>query len=174
MPKSQSVFEEHYCGDAPFGDGPDDSCDVADRAKRSSKVRVIADYNCEWNRSKDEAECKQQGQLRPELRGILGRELQHWGLPDNAPGKTYFTVWQGEGVGWLLAEAHYSNRAGDTVELCEVVAVVDKDGRAIVLRKLPLKRTDVDGPRCYAMDSVGLGGHTWRWPTGRHSNGRCV
>ncbi|SRR6266404_115543 len=35
---------------------------------------------------------------------------------------------------------------GSDIELCEVVAVVDQNAHVTVLRKLPLKKTDVDVP----------------------------
>jgi len=49
-------------------------------------------------------------------------------------------------AGWSLARAYYSHRIGSDIELCEVVAVVDQNAPVTVLRKLPLKKTDVDVP----------------------------
>jgi len=63
-----------------------------------------------------------------------------------APGETYFTVLQSDRAGWSLAQASYSHRIGLDIELCEVVAVIDQNEHVIVLRKLPLKKTDVDVP----------------------------
>ena len=145
--KIRDFLKKHYCGESPSGNGPDESCDLRDRAKRSADVKVIANYNCEWNASKEEAECKQQGQVTPELRRILVGELQKLGLPAKAPGETYFTVWQSDRVGWLVAQVSYSHRAGDDIELCEVVTLVDRNADVTVLRKLPLTRTDVDVPK---------------------------
>jgi len=51
--KIRTFVKEHYCGESPAGNGPDDSCDLRDRNKRSADVKVIADYNCEWNASKN-------------------------------------------------------------------------------------------------------------------------
>jgi hypothetical protein len=141
-----AFLKKHYCGESPFGNGPDDGCDLRDRNKRSAEVKVIADYNCEWNASKEAAECRQHGQLPLELRTILVRELQQLGVPAKAPGDTYFTVWESDRAGWSLAQAYYSHRVGSDIELCEVVAVVDRNAHATVLRKLPLKTTDVDVP----------------------------
>jgi hypothetical protein len=119
---------------------------LRDRERRGANVKVIADYNCEWNESKNAAECKQQRQVTPELRKILVRQLQQMGVQANAPGETYFTVWQSVRVGWLLTQVPYSHRVGNDIELCEVVAVVDQNANVTVLRKLPLTRTDVDVP----------------------------
>jgi hypothetical protein len=144
--KIRDFLKKHYCGESPAGNGPDEGCDLRDRAKRSADVKVIADYNCEWNASKDAAECTQHGQLTPELRNILGHELRQLGLPAKAPGEIYFTVWQSDRAGWSLGQAYYSQRIGSDIELCEVVAVIDQNEHVIVLRKLPLKKTDVDVP----------------------------
>jgi hypothetical protein len=144
--KIRDFLKKHYCGESPAGNGPDDGCDLRDRNKRSADVKVIADYNCEWNATKEAAECTQRGQVTPELRTILVRELQHLGVPVKAQGDTYFTVWESARAGWSLAQAYYSHRIGSDIELCEVIAVVDKNAHLTVLRKLPLKKTDVDVP----------------------------
>jgi hypothetical protein len=145
--KIETFLKKHYCGESPAGNGPDDSCDVRDRNKRSADVKAVADYNCEWNESKSEADCKQRGQVPPELRNILVRELRRLGMPDKAPGETYFIVLKSDRADWLLAHAYYSHRIGGDIELCEVIAVVDQNSQVIVLRELPLKKTDVDVPK---------------------------
>ena len=145
--KIRTFLKKHYCGESPAGNGPDESCDLRDREKRSADVKVIADYKCEWNASKDAAECTQHGQVTPELRSILVRELRQLGVPAKAPGETYFTIWESDRAGWSLAQAYYSHRIGPDIELCEVVAVVDQNAHVTVLRKLPLKKTDIDVPK---------------------------
>jgi hypothetical protein len=64
-----------------------------------------------------------------------------------APGNTYFKVWQSDRVRWSVAQADYSHRIGDDIELCEVIALVDQNSNVIVLRKLPFTKTDVDVPK---------------------------
>jgi hypothetical protein len=144
--KIGAFLKKHYCGESPFGNGPDEGCDLRDRKKRSGNVKVIADYNCEWNVSRGAAECTQHGQVAPELQSILVRELRQLGMPAKAPGEAYFTIWESGRAGWSLAMAYYSHRVGPDIELCEVVAVVDQNSHVTVLRKLPLKKTDVDVP----------------------------
>jgi hypothetical protein len=144
--KIKAFLKKHYCGESPFGNGPDDGCDLRAREKRSADVRVIAGYNCEWNAGKDAAECTQHGQVSPELRRILVHELLQLGVPANAPGATYFTVWKSARADWSLAQAYYSHRVGSDVELCDVILVVGRDARAIILRKVPFQKTDVDVP----------------------------
>jgi hypothetical protein len=143
----EAFLKKHYCGESPDGNGPDESCDLRDRAKRSSGVTVIADYDCEWSETTNAADCKQQGQITPQLRTILFRELQQLGLPAQAPGNIYFKVWQSNRVRWSVAQADYSHRIGDDIELCEVIALVDQNSNVIVLRKLPFTKTDVDVPK---------------------------
>ena len=144
--KISAFLKAHYCGESPFGNGPDESCDLRDREKRSAGVKVIADYNCGYNASRDSTECTQHGQPTPELRSILVHELLQLGVPAKAPGETYFTVWQSDRVAWSLTQAYYTYRIGPDVELCEVVAVVDQDAHVTVLRQLPLTKTDFDVP----------------------------
>jgi hypothetical protein len=143
----ETFLKKHYCGQSPAGNGPDDSCDLRDRAKRSSGVTAVADYDCEWNETTNVADCKQQGQITPQLRAILFHELQQLGLPAKAPGNTYFKIWQSDRVRWYVAQADYSHRIGDDIELCEVIALVDQNSNVTVLRKLPFTKTDVDVPK---------------------------
>src|SRR5258708_34886318 len=84
--KIRAFLKKHYCGESPAGNGPDESCDLRDREKRSADVTVIADYDCEWNETTNAADCKQQGQITPNLRTIRFRELQQWALPAQPPG----------------------------------------------------------------------------------------
>ena len=143
----EAFLKKHYCGESPAGNGSDESCDLRDRAKRSPNVRVIVDYDCEWNEIKNAADCTEQGQLSPELRRILVGQLQHLGLSAQAQGTTYFRVWKSDGAPWLVAQANYSHHVGDDIELCQVIAIVDQNSKATVLRKLPFTKTDVDVPK---------------------------
>lgn len=144
--KVETFMKRNYCGESPAGNGPDDGCDTRNSKGHLENVKVIADYNCEWNETKNEAECKQDGVLDSELRGILIRHLEKLGMPLNAPGEILFKVWQPSGADWLATQAYYSNRVGGDIELCEVIAVVDKKRRVTALRELPFRRTDSDVP----------------------------
>lgn len=42
---------------------------------------MLADYHCEWNKFKQDSECKQTGQPSVPVRTILLHELQRLGLP---------------------------------------------------------------------------------------------
>jgi hypothetical protein len=147
-------LKKHYCGESPFGNGPDDGCDLRLRPvpgsdfskKPGPRVDVKADFKCEWNTSKDEAECKQNGEPSSEVRSILVGQLRQLGLPANAEGKTYFTVWESTQAGWSVAEADYSRLAGSDIELCRVIVLIDKSSHVLRLRKLPFQKTDADVP----------------------------
>ena len=115
-------------------------------ALRFFYIQTLKKAWSEWNTSKDAAECTPHGQVSPELRGILVRKLRQLGVSVKAPGETYFTVWASDRTGWSLVQAYYSHRTGTDIEVCEVVAVVDQNAHVTVLRKLPLKKTDVDVP----------------------------
>jgi len=144
--KVESFLKKHYCGASPFGNGPDDGCDIRSIPKPRPDVTMIADYECEWNTSKDAAECKQHGQPSPAVRDILIGQLRRLGLPAKASGETYFDVWKSAHSGWLFAMAYYSRAVGSDLELCQVLVVVDESGQAIVLRELPFQKTDADVP----------------------------
>jgi len=144
--KIESFLKKHYCGESPFGNGPDDGCEIKIIRKPQSGVEVIADYSCEWKEKKRAAECQQSGQVPPLLRVLLLGQLRRLGLPANANGQTYFTVWKPAHSGWSITVAYYSRTVGSDVELCEVVAIVDQTSRLIVLRKLPFQKTDADVP----------------------------
>jgi len=144
--KVESFLKKHYCGASPFGNGPDGGCDIRNIAKPRPDVTVIADYDCEWNTSKDTAECEQHGQPSPAIRDILVGQLHRLGLPAKASGQIYIDVWKSAHSGWLLAMAYYSRAVGSDLELCQVLVVVDESGHAIVLRELRFQKTDVDVP----------------------------
>ncbi len=138
--KVKSFVKTHYCG-APEGNGPDDSCEIR-RPKKRPNVKVTADYDCRW--VDGIRNCKQQGQPSSEMRGTLVGELRGLGLPAEAKGQIYFTVWQPIGLNWSLAEAYYDHIAGSDVTLCQVIAIVDGNSHVSVLRKVPFQKTDAD------------------------------
>ena len=142
-----SYLKAHYCGESPFGEGPDDGCQlqVVGR-KHSPTVKALADYGCEWDEKKEGYDCRQTGQPPSSTRNMLGRELKRLGLPDDAKGKIRFEVWQSTRGGLLLAAASYSRVVGSNLELCEVIVAVDVGSKVIVLRELPFQKTDADVP----------------------------
>jgi hypothetical protein len=145
--KIQAFVKKNYCGDSPFGEGSDDSCDLREAKKPTGDFKVIADYKCEWNETKNESECKRNGEMSAELRSILVKQLEKAGMPVNAKSdEIYFTVWQPKQANWLAAEAYYSRNIGSVLQLCEIVAIVDQSNRVTILRKLPWKETNNEVP----------------------------
>jgi hypothetical protein len=144
--KIKSFVRKHYCGESPFGNGPDDGCDLRFPKKPGAAVDVKAAFKCEWNVSKQAAQCEQHGQPPSVVRNFLIQELRQAGLPAKANGQTYFTVWESTPSGWTVAEAYYSHSVGSDIELCQVILLIDQNSRVIVLRKLPFQKTDVDVP----------------------------
>jgi len=144
--KIKSFLKIHYCGASPFGNGPDDGCEIKTIQKPGTGADVIADYRCEWNTTKQTAECEQHGELPPAVRAILVRELHRAGLPANANGQTYFTLWRSTQSHWSLAVAYYSRQVRSELDLCEVITVIDDSSHAVVVRKLPFQKTDIDVP----------------------------
>ncbi len=145
--KLRSFLKAHYCGGSPFGEGPEDGCDIKVPKRPQSGVNVIANFHCEWSESKHAEQCQQNGQPSPAVRDILLQELRKLGLPAKANGRTLFTVWEFPSSRWTLAEASYSHTVGaEHIELCQVIVIIDQNARVLVLRNLPFQKTDVDVP----------------------------
>jgi hypothetical protein len=144
--KAKAFLKTHYCGESPFGNGPDDGCEIKPVTKPRTGVDVLADYNCRWNDTKQAAQCEQHGQTPPAVRNILVGELHNLGLPAQAKGETYFTLWKSAHSGWSVAVAYYSYSAGSDLDLCEAIVLIDESSHVTVLRKLPFQKTDVDVP----------------------------
>jgi hypothetical protein len=144
--KIKSFLRSHYCGESPAGNGPDDGCEIKLPTTPQAAVEVIAAYKCEWNEHTQGAQCEQRGQPSSVVRAVLTRELQQLGLPANAKGQTFFTVWKSTSSGWTLATADYSRSIGSDIELCQVIVTIDQNSHVLVLRKLPFQKTDIDVP----------------------------
>lgn len=142
----ESFVKANYCGASPFGNGPDDGCEIEAAGKPRTGIEVVAAYECHWSESTQAALCRQHGQPPATIRNTLIVELHRVGLPAKAIGETYFAVWKSAHSGWSIAEAYYSRSVGSDIELCEVIAVVDESSHVIVLHELPFQKTDVDKP----------------------------
>jgi hypothetical protein len=154
--KIRAFLKKHYCGESPFGNGPDDGCDLSSRKKSGPGVNVKADFECGWNESKAAAECKQHGEPSSAVRSILITLLRQLGLPDKANGETHFMIWESSSADWSLAAAYYSHSVGPDIELCDVIAIIDKNSHTLVLRKLPFQKTNADVPNVTTWFPIGL------------------
>ena len=144
--KIRSFLKAHYCGASPFANGPDDGCDTRVPKKLSTGIKVIADFGCEWDTLHENAKCQQRGQPSSETRSILLREMQRLGLPKQAESELYFIVWGPGSNPWTLAAAYYEHADGTDLMLCELIAVINQNGRVQILRKVPFQKTDSDVP----------------------------
>ena len=52
---TKKFLKDHYCGESPFGNGPDDGCDLRVEKKTVATTKVTAHYKCEWNAAEAEA-----------------------------------------------------------------------------------------------------------------------
>lgn len=134
----KSFVHAHYCGAAPFGNGPDDSCDIKEPSPATSRIDVIAHFRCERN------VCQQYGQPPSDVRAALVRKLRQLGLPAAEDGRTYFTVWKSKSSGWSLVEGYYERLAGSSVTLCQAIVVIEGDSQVAVLREVPFQNTDAE------------------------------
>jgi hypothetical protein len=81
--KTKSFLKTHYCGESPYGNGPDDGCLITPPKKLRAEINVRADFNCAWSESKQTTQCQQKGEpsnpalLRwpPPLKVLCNRSL---------------------------------------------------------------------------------------------------
>jgi hypothetical protein len=144
--KIETFLRAHYCGQSPFGNGPEDGYQIRFPKKLRQGIEVVADFNCKWSEAEGTTVCHQRGQPSPNIRTILVRELHHFGLPRGAGGKIYFTVWKSTLLGWSLALADYSHLVGDSLTLSEEVLIISPKSHVTVLRKVPFQKTNADVP----------------------------
>jgi len=155
--KIKAFVKTHYCGESPYGNGPDDGCLIVHPTLSKSGMVSISHFSCEWSAS-DKRVCKQEGQVSSETRGAAMREMRQLGLPATAEKETYFNVWKSNTTGWILAEAYYQGPIDkdDNFTLCQVILLVDPNSGTIGLRKLPFRKADVDVPRVTTWEVLGL------------------
>ena len=142
--KIRSFLKAHYCGKSPFGNGPEDGCEIGAPAPRKADIDVIARYGCEWSEAERKEICQQYGQPPSEIRAALIRELRRLGLPAAEDRRTYFTVWKSRSSGWTLAEGYHDRLAGSDVTLCQVISMIGASSQIVVLRELPFQKTNAD------------------------------
>jgi hypothetical protein len=152
----ESFLKAHYCGQSPYGDGPDNGCQIKIPRGPRPGVDVLADADCEWSEAKQTTECAQHGEPSSRVRSILIGELRRLGLPAKVSGQTFFTVWKSTVSGWSLAAASYSRTAGTSLEVCQVIVIIDQGSHVLVLRKLPFQRTDAETPAVTQWSPVDL------------------
>jgi hypothetical protein len=141
-----SFLKANYCGESPYGNSPKDSCQIKSPKGPRPGVDVVTNFGCDWSDAKRAMDCKQQGEPPASFRSLLIAELRRLGLPPNADGRTYFTIWKSTASGWSLAAADYQRPVGSDVELCQVIVIIDQSSHVRVLRKVPFRKTNMDVP----------------------------
>jgi hypothetical protein len=139
----KAFLKAHYCGESPFGNGPDDGCDI--KGTKKPHVDVVADFRCAWNEAKAQSECRQYGQPSPADRNTILGQLHRLGLPIGDDKAVLFVVWK-HPSGLSVAKGSYGRIVGTNLRLCEVILVIDQHSGVSVLRKVPFQTTDADVP----------------------------
>lgn len=140
----KKYVKAHYCGQSPFGNGPDDGCDILKPRRPQLGVVVIADYKCAWSDASQSQKCTQTGLPPSNVRNLLVDELRRLGLPSTVNDHIYFLAWKSVRSDWTLAEAYYSRTIGTQLKLCGVLGIVDSKSRLSVVRSNRLQKTDFD------------------------------
>jgi len=143
--KIKAFLKKHYCGESPFGNGPDDGCDARVEKKRVHSTKVAVDYICNWNDTDGTSKCEQRGVPSPEDRSVLVREMRRAGLPAQGEKEIHFKVLKST-LGWSLMAANYDHTSGIDLMTCQVVVVVSRNRQVHVLRKVSLHKENVDVP----------------------------
>jgi hypothetical protein len=152
--KIESFLKTHYCGESPFGNGPDNGCEIKRPKTPRTDVKVLADFECKW--VEGFSKCKQHAQPSAETRALLISEMRKLGLPVGNDKQVYFTVWNSTSADWSLAEAYYQESAGTDLTICQLIAIVEDGSRVRVLRKVPFQKTDTDKPAVTTWSPVDL------------------
>jgi hypothetical protein len=142
----RSFLKDHYCGESPFGNGPDDGCEIRRPRKPQIGVQVIADFRCAWSDARQAQRCTQHGLPPSDVRNQLVDELRRRGLSSTANENLYFLVWRSARSDWTLAEAFYSRTVGSELRLCDVLALIDAKSQLTILRSIRYLKADIDKP----------------------------
>jgi hypothetical protein len=141
----RSFVKARYCGESPYGNGPDNGCDIRLPKHPLPETSSIASFDCEWSDSTGKRICRQMGTLSPETRTILIKEMRQAGLPERADKEVFFTVLVSKSTEWSLMEAYYGHIEGDNLTTCQVIVARKQDGQVHLLRKVPFQKTDTVG-----------------------------
>jgi hypothetical protein len=144
--KIKSYLLAHYCGESPFGNGPDDGCDIRSPKKMSSEIKVMADFDCDESETDGTSKCRQRGRPSEAVQNILVREMRRIGLPESAVKELHYIAWEYNSPRWILAVGNYERTSGTVVKICRMIIVINPAGKVYMLRKVPLQKTDVDVP----------------------------
>jgi hypothetical protein len=140
----RAFIKARYCGESPYGNGPDNGCDIRLPKHPLPGTISIASFDCEWSYSAGKRICRQTGNISPETRTALIKEMRQAGLPESADKEVFFTVLESKSTGWSLMEAYYGHVEGETLTTCQIIVARKQDGQVYLLRKVPFQKTDDD------------------------------
>ncbi len=142
----RDFVKAHYCGESPFGNGPDQSCRVPNELRRSSDVQFKATFVCEINDAENELVCKQKGSIPSVLRDALSERMHRLGLPEQIDSKVLFSQMTSGSTGWSLLQASYQELQDGDLRECDVLAASDAESRIYVLHSVACQSTDFEKP----------------------------
>lgn len=151
----RAFVKAHYCGESPFGNGPDDSCRIQALQKKSSDVIVEANSVC----SSDEnatTPCKQTGSIAPALRAKLLERTHELGMPTSEDNAVLFLAMKSKKTGWSLLQASDESTKGSKLLVCDLVVAIDPDGGFHELRKIPFQTTDAEVPTVTVWSAIDI------------------
>ncbi len=140
----RAFVKTRYCGESPYGNGPDNGCDIRLPKHPLPETSSIASFDCQWSDSAGKTICRQIGNLSLEARTALIKEMRQAGLPERADKEVFFIVLESKSTGWSLMEAYYGHIEGDNLTTCQVIVARKQDGQVRLLRKVPFQKTDAD------------------------------
>lgn len=142
----RTYLKAHYCGQSPYGDGPDNGCEIQPPKEPGPGIKISVDFSCDWNDAASGPKCRQNGLPSQEVRSVLIGEMRRAGLPPGAEEEVHFRVWEVASIGWVVAEANYEQVVGNDLKLCDVIVLIDRGGKTNVVRKVPFQKTDAVKP----------------------------
>ena len=138
--KISSFLKSHYCGESPFGNGPNGGCDTRGTRKTDQGTQIAADYKCSWDESARASKCKQRGQPTKEDQNIVIGEMRRLGLPRRAEREVHFILKSTSGLS--VMKGAYDHLDGLELTSCEVIVVADATGGVHLLRRVPLRKSE--------------------------------
>lgn len=134
-----------YCGESPFGNGPDDGCEIR-HPIHNENVRVIADYRCDWNERTQSSNCRVRREAPVQIVAALRRELLRLGLSKAADKDVHIRVWTPASGRFKLAQASYDQVKGLKLTLCDIIVVFADPTAMHIVREVRCHTTDADVP----------------------------
>ncbi len=143
---ARAYIKTHYCGESPYGNGPDDGCDIIPVKHLASGTSPVAHYKCGWDDNTNKPTCKQVGSPPPKYLSALLDKMHQLGLPKQDDGKVLFSDLTSTSAGWSVLEAYYQQISGENMALCQFIAAVGPDKKLYELRKIRFQTTDAEKP----------------------------